>query len=227
MTTITLANATDLLVRAYDGPSAMPPLKVHKVHRFAQSYLTADDILVVPGMNELMDRIRGLNQFHYQGHSFGWAAHNSAISRSVWLGLFISYAIDVLKITKPHKPRLIIGHSLGSGITQILCQHYRVPGICFSAPAVADKRHLKVDPYETILNVNTPGDWLPGSLHDQGNLRLFGTKRTIPMPPGHSNAHKMTTYHGAVAQGGAGLPPSWPPAGTTARSGGGSGGGGA
>ena len=220
MTTLTLSEAADLLDRSYKGRGSMPPLKLFKQHKYAQTFLTQDDILVIPGMNQNIDRLRGLDQWHVPGWMFRWGTYDQNISKSTWLNLFIHYALDVRKLLGDHQPKLILGHSLGSGMTQILAQHYKVPAICFAVPAVCDKRKLTFQPYENMLNVQIDGDWLPTLLHDRGVLRRFGRTETVPLPAGHTSRHKIGSYVAAMQTGHGNLPPRWPMSGSTTGTGG-------
>ena len=221
MTTLTLTEAAELLGKSYEGRGAMPPLKLDKQHKYAQTYLTQDDILVIPGMNQNIDRLRGVDQWHVPGWFYRWGKYNKDISKSTWLNLFVHYTLDSLKLLGTQRPKFILGHSLGAGMTQILAQHYKVPAICFAVPAVCDGRKLTFTPYENILNVQIEGDWLPALLHDKGVLQRFGRTETVPPPAGHASRHKITSYIAAMQAGHGSLPPHWPLSGSTGRSGGG------
>lgn len=203
-----LTHATDLMLRAYRGRAALPPLLVNRMPKFAQSYLTTDGILIIPGVNERTDKRLAKRQSHVSGWWAHWDKLNTTISSAIWIQVFAEYAYEVAKVFAPHRPRIIIGHSLGAGMTQILTQHYNCPGICFSSPAVKSHRGISLPDRHDVLNVQTRGDWLPAILPHGPVIKRIGHTVTIPAD-GPGNAHAMKTYAASVAKRPTGLPLSW------------------
>ncbi len=209
-TSLAPTDAIDLLSAAYVGPVALPPLKVRKTPRFAQSYLLKSGVLVIPGMNERTDRQAATNQWHRYGKIHGWSTYNQTIAGTIWLSLFAQYAFEIARVFWPHVPKLIIGHSLGAGCAQILAHHFQCPAMCFAVPAVASRRGPQLGDRPDILNVVTRGDWLPALLPNGPVVRRFGQTLTLPVPRSAGSPHKISTYRAAVHAGSARLPKRWP-----------------
>ena len=176
---ISVLRAAELVLASYDGPSALPRLAVRRVPRFAQAYLLSSGPLVIPGMNETRDRARAWKLNHVFGRRCNWSTSSNGVDRTKWLQLFCEYASEVARAIHPHRPTIVLGHSLGAGMASILAHAYDVPAICFSSPAVADRRHIAVTPRADILNINITTDWLPKLLHDKGTLQRFGTTKRL------------------------------------------------
>lgn len=206
---IQLIEATKLLTQAYQNPTALRPLLVHKRPQFAQSYLLADRTLVIPGINERADRLAALNQLHVPGSRYGWSRYSSTISNAIWIAMFCQYAFEVVRVFHPYRPRIIIGHSLGAGVAQIVAHYYDCPAICFATPAVKSHRGPSLPDRLDVLNVLTKGDWLPALLPHGPVVKRIGQTFTVPVTTGSGNPHSMKSYVDAVKAAPSYLPTKW------------------
>lgn len=205
---IELAEAADLLIASYKGYRALPPLLVNKIPQFAQSYFLKSGILVIPGVNEKQDKLRAVDLWHSLGRRHNWQKFNTEIAQTRWLSYFAKYAYEVARVFHPHRPKIILGHSLGAGMAQILAHYYRCPAICFSTPAVKSRRGKHIRPARQVLNIQHKKDWLPLMLSDGPELRLVGKSHTI-RPATNGRPHAIKTYAKTVRSDKT-LPKRWP-----------------
>lgn len=205
---IDVAEAADLLIRSYMGYQAMPPLLVNKIPIFAQSYFLKTGVLVIPGVNEDEDKLRAVDLWHSLGARHNWQKFNTAIAQTRWLSYFAKYSYEVARTFHPYRPKMIVGHSLGAGMAQILTHYYGCPAICFSSPAVKSRRGKKIKLARNILNINNKGDWLPTLLPHGPTLQLIG-KTYRPSAPAGLSPHAIKTYAQVIATDKS-LPSHWP-----------------
>lgn len=205
---LNVAEAADLLLESYKGHKNLPPLLVRKVPKFAQAYFLKSGVLVIPGVNEREDKLRAVDLWHSLGSKHNWQKLSKEIGQTRWLSYFAKYAYEVARVFHPHRPKIIIGHSLGAGMAQILAHYYGCPAICFSTPAVKSRRGRKIAQPRHVLNIQTKGDWLPLLLSNGPELELRGKTYKVH-PLGGGRPHAIKTYAKTV-KGTKGIPKQWP-----------------
>lgn len=209
---MSLTEAADLAEKSYLGPAALPPLKAKNTDT-AQAYLTMDDVLVIPGTNEISDWTKyNLQAFNAKGSQVGWAGANPAIAAAIWHFGFARHALEVAIFLGARQPKFIIGHSLGAGSAQILACHYQVPTVCFASP----RPRFGVDklPGEGwAINLVNNEDIIGAILAEEAGFRRVGSVRGLnPTATGglhHSMADYIPALKARLATGS--LNPFWPP----------------
>lgn len=209
-----LMQAAELVRLSYDGPAALPPLKAKNTGS-AQAYLTMDDILVIPGTNEVADWTKyNMQAFNAKGSQVGWGGANPAIAAAIWHFGFARHALEVAIFMAARRPAFIIGHSLGAGSAQILGVHYRVPTVCFAAPRPC----FGVDPIPGegwVLNLVHSDDIIGFVLAAEAGFRRIGSVRGLTPKVVGGVSHTMLHYEAALAERIAlgSIDPHWPPKG--------------
>lgn len=160
-----------------------------------QALFLKGDILLIPGSNSVMDYLKyNLRVLNIGGKRYRLADDDTekGASGTVWHQGFLAHAkviFDWLE-RKNHRPKYVIGHSLGAAATQILVRTYGVPGIAFAAPRPRRNRGA-IKHSNLCLCINRDDDSvcdLPGSFHHMGRVHQARARRSV-FGPDHSMKH--------------------------------------
>lgn len=209
-----LMDAAELVRLSYGGSANLPPLKA-KETKGAQAYLTADDILIIPGTNEFSDWTNyNLKAFHAKGAQVGWGGANPAIAAATWHFGFALHALEVAIFMAARQPAFIIGHSLGAGSAQILGCHYQVPTVTFAAPRPCFGV-TEIAGEGWVQNLVHNDDIIGIALAAEAGFRRLGSVRGLTPKIVGGVSHSMAHYEAALAERLAtgSLDPYWPPKG--------------
>lgn len=122
--------------------SLRPAIKDMLDENHVQAVFLKQNILVIPGTNSVADWA----MFNLRALNIGGKRYrmNDTLT-DTWGGLNITWHQGFMRHAKViadwmrrsgHRPKYIMGHSLGAAATQILVRTHDVPGIAFAAPRV-------------------------------------------------------------------------------------------
>jgi len=149
MRSMKLLKAADLAASAYKG-GTLPPIKSVINEGHVQAYLLTDGTLVIRGSDEAADYTK--TNLVASKVKLSWPGMDAAAKAAKWHKGFAKHAMVVTRHLGARRPSLIIGHSLGGAVAQILGCIYNVPAIGFASPRpLVSKTRLAAE--KRILNV--------------------------------------------------------------------------
>ena len=141
-----LTVAADLVQRAYDDRLGGSVERAYDKDG-VQAYLLKDRTLVIPGTNDTSDWRRNLNVGPIGRGASGRGWHQG----------FLQHANRVYSFAAPHRPKLVLGHSLGAAAAQIVAVSLGIPAICFASPRTLRGQRWFRGEFR-ILNINRNDD---------------------------------------------------------------------
>ena len=201
--------AAQIMKEAYADNGGRLPVRDPFNHRGVQAYLLTDRVIVVPGTNEFTDWTRYNLNLSRRLAGFTEMTLRPGASGTFWHDGFLSHAETLYDWAKTHRPKLLIGHSLGGASVQILGASLRVPTITFAAPKPKWGRR-KFDGSNFVLNILRTDDIVtsvPPVLFR--HVGYFYRLRPQKQSPGLN--HKMDHYMKILASPtSARVPKTWP-----------------
>ena len=202
MTSITVLDAAELAQAAYKG-GQLPPVLMPINEGHVQAYFLKDGTLVVRGSDEAADYTK--TNLVASKVKLSWAGMDAAAQAARWHKGFAKHAMVVIRHMGTRRPKLIIGHSLGGAVAQILGCIYNVPAIGFASPRpLVAKSRLAAE--KLILNVVRNDDIVarvpPASMGFRwaGNSEVMHAKKTNKGED-HSMKQYMKLLKTEVAEG--------------------------
>ena len=149
MNSIKIMDAADLAAAAYKG-GQLPPVELPINEGHVQAYLLKDGTLVIRGSDEAADYTK--TNLVASKVKLTWAGMDAAAQAARWHKGFAKHAMIVTRHMGTRRPKMVIGHSLGGAVAQILGCIYNVPAIGFASPRpLVAKSRLMAE--KRILNV--------------------------------------------------------------------------
>lgn len=191
MTSIALLDAADLAQSAYKG-GKLPPVLLPINEGHVQAYLLKNGTLVVRGSDEVKDYSR--TNLIASKVKLTWAGMDAAAKAAEWHKGFAKHAIIVTRHLGTRRPKLIIGHSLGGAVAQILGCIYNVPAIGFASPRpLVAKSRLAAE--KRILNVVRNDDIVARVPPPSMKFRWAGNSEVMhPKATNKGEDHSMKQY---------------------------------
>lgn len=130
----TVAEAAELIDLVYSGRLRFAAANSEPG---AQAYLTPERDLVIPGTNEQSDWSQYNLRVHGKpGQRIPGLKLVPLSDIRAWHFGFLAHADSIYRFAFHHRPRFIVGHSLGGAAAQIIGYRLQVPTITFGAPRV-------------------------------------------------------------------------------------------
>lgn len=165
----------------------------------AQAVITKDNILLIPGTNELSDWFKNFDVLNILGKRFTARDTSKSTSGATYHAGFWRHAAQLHRFAKENRAEFIIGHSLGAATAQILGVALNVHAVGFASPRVK-RGNRKVRNEENILNICRADDLVtrvPPS--ETGFRRLGKTIRLMPPKVEKGIDHSMKDYMNALS----------------------------
>ncbi len=173
-----------------------------------EAYLLNNGLLLLPGSDSLDDYIRYNFRLNVGGKRYSVReSRTGAALGARWHEGFLAYSLVIRDRLAKHKPKFIIGHSLGAAAAQVLSFLWRIPAIGFAAPRLyAGGRPVENSRLCLCLwRQDDPVGNLPGQFHHIGtSMRLDGT------PANGLLNHSLKAYRDAVTHNRRVVPRAWP-----------------
>lgn len=184
--------AADLVAAAYSGRLRYSAANSEPG---AQAYITPAHDLVIPGTNECEDWRMFNLQVHAQANARipGLLLVPQADVASWHFG-FLRHADSVFRFARHHRPRFIVGHSLGGAAAQIIGHRMRLPTVTFGAPRVYKGRLPRLAGEGWILNLCRSDDPVTGVPALSGFRHLGTARRLGTGQPVSSRNHPVAEY---------------------------------
>ncbi|MEL6207167.1 MAG: hypothetical protein AAFR47_17890 [Pseudomonadota bacterium] len=178
-----------------------------------QAHLLTDGTLVVPGTNEHMDWVSFNLRVRPRMSSVLASVLRSGASGARWHSGFLTHAEILFDWARPHRPRRIIGHSLGAASAQIVGASLKIPTIGFAAPRTKHGS-TRFAGEGWVLNVNRTDDLVAWQPPRGFGFRHIGSLFALRPPQTNPGGdHKMKFYIQLLQHpvAGARVPKVWPP----------------
>ncbi|MEO0828927.1 MAG: hypothetical protein AAFY03_00510, partial [Pseudomonadota bacterium] len=144
--------AAQIMKEAYEDGGGRLTIKDSFDKAGVQAYLLPDRVIVVPGTNEFSDWTRYNLNISRRLAGFAEMTLRPGASGTQWHDGFLRHAETLYDWAKGHRPKVLIGHSLGAASVQIVGASLRVPTISFAAPKPKWGRR-RFDGAEFVLNI--------------------------------------------------------------------------
>ena len=160
-----------------------------------QAYVTHDGDLVIPGTNECEDWRRFNLQVHAQRSARipGLKIVPQSDLGSWHIG-FLRHADSVFRFALPHRPRFVVGHSLGGAAAQIIGWRLRIPTVTFGAPRVYKGGARRRPGEGWVLNICRSDDPATGVPLLSGFRHLGSTRNLRTGRPVSTVNHPVAEY---------------------------------
>lgn len=198
---LTITECAELARDSYAASEGKMPslVKTSFDKKRAQAVVTKNDILLIPGTNQLSDWFTNFDVFDIIGKKF--RAKDAAKSKTgaMFHAGFWEHAMNLHGFAKENKVKFIIGHSLGAATAQILGVALNVPAVGFASPRVKKgKRKLKYE--NQILNICRADDLVTRVPPSEAGFRRLGkTVRLVPPSVEKGLDHSMNDYLKALS----------------------------
>jgi len=192
MARMDLMRAAELAQDSYKGGIRLPPVLMPIDVGHVEAFLLKDRTLVIPGSGELKDYTR--SNLVTAPAKISWPGISKAGANALWHKGFAKHAMIIAQALEQHRPKFIVGHSLGAAAAQILGCVYGVPAIGFASPMPLRTAGRLANEH-LILNVLRNDDFVcrvpPSSL---GFRRVGNTEVMMPRRLNIGEDHKMHNY---------------------------------
>lgn len=204
-----IIQAARLMEAAYRGPSAFSDVVDVLDHKGVQAVLLPDRTIVVQGTNEASDWWTFNLKVGLRRPRIAELRGRRGASGAVWHSGFLRHAEILYEWAKPHRPRMLIGHSLGAAAVQIVGASLMVPAIAFAAPRTKKTKALFAGESK-VLNICRTDDTVvgvPPGFRRLGNVTFLKPRRVNPGMD-HQMAHYITLLRDPQAS--RQVPAHWP-----------------
>ncbi|MCF2906543.1 hypothetical protein L0666_16235 [Octadecabacter sp. CECT 8868] len=192
MRNMDLMTAARLVDNSYSGRSHLPPIRLTVNEGHVQAYLLADNTLVIPGSNELVDYTK--SNLVTGKAKIGWDKMGKAAGNAIWHKGFANHASVIANKVGSGKPSFIIGHSLGAAAAQILGCIYGVPAIGFASP-MPRRGRARLTHEGLVLNVVRNDDTVCRMPPKHFGFRRVGNTEVMhPIANNPGEDHSMKQY---------------------------------
>lgn len=181
----------------------------------AQAFITPDRDLVIPGSNEIMD----WSGFNIRVHNLlnGRIPNLQLVPQTqtrAWHFGFLKHADSIYRFARHHRPRFIVGHSLGGAAAQIIGHRMGIPTVTFGAPRTHKGRRKKIVGEGWVLNLCRADDPVTGlpvtsGFRHIGTVRTFKTGRAV-WPGNHPIAKYASLIAAETGERYARIETAWP-----------------
>lgn len=190
--------AAGLLLAASSGQLAFAAANAE---RGAQAFVTRDGDLVIPGTNEHGDWTRfNIDVLGIADGPIPGLALVPVSQIGVWHNGFLRHADSVYRFARHHRPRFIVGHSLGGAAAQIIGHRMRIPTITFGAPRVYRGRTRPLAGEGWVLNLCRSDDPVTGVPEIIGFRHLGTVRRLDTGGPVLARNHPMAKYLSLIGE---------------------------
>ncbi|MEP3846555.1 MAG: hypothetical protein ABJM43_14575 [Paracoccaceae bacterium] len=164
----------------------------------AQAVVTKDNLLLIPGSNELSDWFKNFDVIDLVGKRFRAKQASRSKSGAMFHAGFWLHTQQIHAFAKENNVRFIIGHSLGAAAAQILGVALNVPTVGFASPRVKKgKRPVRHE--DKILNICRTDDLVTRVPPSEFGFRRLGkTYRLNPPSINKGMDHSMEHYEKAL-----------------------------
>jgi pimeloyl-ACP methyl ester carboxylesterase len=155
MARVDILAAATTLHTSYSG--MIPGGRVKYVGADILAILHRNGTLYIPGTDSQADWIRFNLPTTRRPGDFWGVFKGSPIAKDLWFYGFLKYAAWLATAMAPTRPRMIVGHSLGGAVAQVLAAYFQVPALTFAAPRPLAQTKA-VAGAERVLNLAHPND---------------------------------------------------------------------
>lgn len=197
---LTIKNCAELAADSYSISKDLAEGKSHSgIRAFqdisgAQALVTKDNVLVIPGTNELADWLKNFDVFNILGGKYSARESSRAGSGAYFHAGFWRHSMQIHGFARSNNIEFIVGHSLGAATAQILGAALNVPAVGFASPRVK-RGPTRIRNENRVLNICRADDLVtrvPPS--EAGFRRLGNTIRLMPPTLNKGMDHSMQEY---------------------------------